>query len=211
MTPKLQIALDTLNMADAVRLATLLEDYWDILEIGTTLLLAEGLESVRQFRRTFPDAVLLADTKIVDAGAVLAGAACEAGADLITVISAASEKTIQSVVKTAHANGAAVLLDHLGASWSAKELSGIAALGVDRIGLHLPIDLQGDLTIQPDVVRTITAELTLPVSLAGGINAEKVAQLFGTGVDIFVVGGYLLRADDPINHANLLRTALAGV
>ena len=210
MTPKLQLALDTLSMNEAIRLAHLLQDYWEILEIGTTLLLAEGLESVRQFRRTFPEATLLADTKIVDAGAVLAGAACEAGADLVTVISAASTKTIQSAAKAAHECGAEVLLDHLGETWSSDALPGLGELGVDRIGLHLPIDLQGDHIIQPDIVHSIVEIVPLPVSLAGGITAEKVTQLCDTGVEVFVVGGYLLKADDPVAHAKLLRSALAG-
>lgn len=210
MAPKLQLALDTLSMPDAIHIATLLQGYWDILEMGTTLLLSEGLESVRQFRRIFPKSILLADTKIVDAGSVLAGAACDAGADWVTVISAASDKTIQSAVKIAHEQGAQVLLDHLGETWSPDELGDVAAMGVDRIGLHLPTDLQDDHAIQPDVVGAITSVLSLPVSLAGGINAQKITQLKDAGIDTFVVGGYLLKAQNLIEHANLLRSALAG-
>ncbi len=210
MTPKLQLALDTLSMTDALQLASLLEGYWDILEVGTTLLIAEGLESVRRLRRTFPKATLLADTKIVDAGSILAKAVCEAGADLVTVISTASEKTIRAVVETAHGYGVKVLLDHLGETWSPKEIADVTTLGVDRIGLHLPIDLQGEHVIQPEVVRVITSVVSLPISLAGGINPEKVAQLKTAGVDTFVLGGYLLNADDPIEHAKLLRSALTG-
>ncbi|MCB2209697.1 orotidine 5'-phosphate decarboxylase [bacterium] len=210
MTPRLQFALDTLSMAKAEALATRLETYWDVLEVGTGLLLAEGLGAVRRLRERFPSATLLADTKIVDSGAVLAQAACEAGANMVTVLSAASDRTIRDVVAEAHNYGAAVLLDHLSERLDGEAFMRYADLGVDRLGLHLPKDMQGSTAWGADEIQRVVQNVPLPVSLAGGLNPEKIAKLGDSGVDLFVVGGFLLNADDPENRAGLLKTTLAG-
>lgn len=52
--------------------------------------------------------------------------------------------------------------------------------------------------------------LLLMEGLAGGLDAKKIARLGRSGVDLFVVGGFLLNADDPENRAGLLKTTLAG-
>ncbi len=46
MTAGLQFALDTLSMAEAESLAIRLEACWDVLEVGTGLLLVEGLAAL---------------------------------------------------------------------------------------------------------------------------------------------------------------------
>ncbi len=146
----------------------------------------------------------------MDSGAILARAACEAGASLITVLSAASEKTIREVLTVAHDHDAEVVMDHLSDRWEGAALAQYAALGVDRLGLHLLKDLQGAAAWEPEEVRRTVAALPLPVSLAGGLDAERIARLGRSGVDLFVVGGFLLNADDPENRAGLLKTTLAG-
>jgi 3-hexulose-6-phosphate synthase/6-phospho-3-hexuloisomerase len=146
----------------------------------------------------------------VDSGAVLARAACDAGASLITVLSAAGGKTIRDAVAIAHGYDAEVVVDHLSTRWDGEALAQYAELGVDRLGLHLPKDLQSGAAWQPDEVRSVVAALPMPVSLAGGLDADKIARLSNSGVDLFVVGGFLLNAADPENRASLLKTTLAG-
>jgi 3-hexulose-6-phosphate synthase len=86
MKPKIQLALDTSDLGFALKTAWELQEYVDIIEAGTHLLLAEGLRCVRLLKDLIPEKVVLADTKIIDSGDVLAEAACSAGADVITVV-----------------------------------------------------------------------------------------------------------------------------
>ena len=58
----------------------------DIVEIGTPLLIAEGLGAVRAVCSAHPGMIVLADTKIMDAGGYEARLAFEAGADIVTVL-----------------------------------------------------------------------------------------------------------------------------
>jgi 3-keto-L-gulonate-6-phosphate decarboxylase len=141
MRQKIQFALDIDSIQEAERYARELSDYWDILEIGTILLLKEGISCVKVFREIFQEADILVDTKIIDSGSQIAALACSAGADIITVLSAASEKTITHCVETAHSHNCMVLVDHLSEDWESQEFYEKCKLGVDFIGLHIPKDI----------------------------------------------------------------------
>ena len=51
---KLQIALDDKTLVDSLILAEKVREYIDIIEIGTPLVIEEGMRAVREFRRYFP-------------------------------------------------------------------------------------------------------------------------------------------------------------
>ena len=57
---KLQLALDDISLADALRLVEQIRDCLDIVEIGTPLIIEEGLAPVRAFKARFPDLEVLA-------------------------------------------------------------------------------------------------------------------------------------------------------
>ena len=86
MTVKLQIALDDLTLEQALRLVSSVREYVDIVEIGTPFLYQYGMEAVRAMKHLLHDREVLADMKIMDAGAYEAGEAFEAGADYVTVL-----------------------------------------------------------------------------------------------------------------------------
>ena len=153
MKPKIQLALDTSDLGFALRTAWELQEYVDIIEAGTHLLLMEGLRSVRLIKELFPEKVVLADTKIIDGGDVLAKAACSAGADVVTVVSAASQTTILKAINAAHSAGKKVLLDHLSTDWDSPDFLDKAALDVDYIGLHLPKDLQDSTKLDAEILQ----------------------------------------------------------
>ncbi len=207
--PKLQLALDTTSMNEAIEIAEELHEWWDILEIGTVLLLKEGLRSVSKFRKIYPGAVILADTKIIDSGKLLAKAACEAGASIVSVVSAAAEKTIADCVEAAHANGCQVLLDHLSVDWKATDLVNKGALGVDLIGLHLPKDVQTNAKLDRDAIRKVARQTKSAISIAGGIDPIRFNSLREYPIDVYVVGGYLLKAENKSESARRLKIAIS--
>lgn len=94
--PLLQIALDSLNLETAVKTADNVASYVDIIEVGTILAFAEGMNAVSTLRKDHPKHILVCDMKTTDGGAILAKMAFEAGADWITVSAAAHIATIRS-------------------------------------------------------------------------------------------------------------------
>ena len=69
VTPIVQVSLDLKSTEEALaRAATALEAGADWLEVGTPLILAEGLHAVRALRREFPNTPLIVDLKTMDGG-----------------------------------------------------------------------------------------------------------------------------------------------
>ncbi|GEP19781.1 orotidine 5'-phosphate decarboxylase / HUMPS family protein [Pediococcus argentinicus] len=99
---KLQLALNDISLVDALDLAKHISNYVDIFEIGSPFIIEEGMNAVRQFRKSFPNKQILADTKIVDAGQYEAGLAFKAGADYCTVVGITVELTIKKCIKSAN-------------------------------------------------------------------------------------------------------------
>ena len=95
MEPVLQLALDFVNLEQALRCAReAVKGGADWLEAGTPLIKSEGLDAVRALRRVFPSATIVADMKVMDAGCLETESAAKAGADIIHVLGGASDATI---------------------------------------------------------------------------------------------------------------------
>ena len=97
--PLLQIALDNNTLSDAIRSISQVGHEVDIIEAGTILCLAEGMEAVRCLRALYPNKIILADTKCADAGGTVAKNCADAGADWMTVICSATIPTMKAALK----------------------------------------------------------------------------------------------------------------
>src|SRR2546422_8792262 len=78
--PKVQVALDLIHLKEALRIAKAANRAgaeWN--EAGTPLIKSEGMRSVREVKRALPAAVVVADMKTRDAGAIDTEIACAAG------------------------------------------------------------------------------------------------------------------------------------
>ena len=83
---KLQLALDFATIEDSIKILKEVNEVIDIVEIGTPFLLQDGLKAVRKIKGAYPALTVLADLKVMDAGAHEARMAFDAGADIITVL-----------------------------------------------------------------------------------------------------------------------------
>ncbi|MDD5439183.1 MAG: orotidine 5'-phosphate decarboxylase, partial [Candidatus Omnitrophica bacterium] len=98
--PVIQVALDFVDLKRALKAAG--EAYaggTDWIEAGTPLIKAEGLVAVRELRKLFPRATIVADMKIMDAGRTEVECAAKAGADVVNVLAAATDATIKECVE----------------------------------------------------------------------------------------------------------------
>ncbi len=97
--PLIQIALDQTNLPVALEVAENVHTFVDIIEVGTILAFAEGMNAVATLRQKYPNHILVCDMKTTDGGAILSKMAFEAGADWITVSAAAHIATIAACKK----------------------------------------------------------------------------------------------------------------
>ncbi len=64
---ELQLALDLVNISQAKEVVKEVEEHIDIVEIGTPVVINEGLCAVKEIKEAFPNLKVLADLKIMDA------------------------------------------------------------------------------------------------------------------------------------------------
>lgn len=213
MEPVLQLALDYVNLDRAMKAAReAVQGGVDWLEAGTPLIKSEGLEAVRALRREFPSLTVVADMKVMDAGRVETEAAAKAGADVIHVLGAASDSTIEECVQTAGRYDARISVDLLGVGERERMVE--RARQVERMGaaflcIHTPIDLQMRGEVPFDDLRAIAGQVGIPVAVAGGINSETAAAAVEAGASIIIVGGAITKSPDARRAAADLKKAIA--
>src|SRR3989454_11690900 len=95
MEPVLQVALDHMHLKRALLAAKeAVEGGADWLEARTPLGKSEGIEVVRQLKKSFPGKTIVADLKAVDTGGVEGRVAAKDGGDVITVMGGPDDATI---------------------------------------------------------------------------------------------------------------------
>lgn len=201
----LQVALDFISLKDAELITKLsIEAGADIIEVGTPLVKSAGIEGIKRIRQIAEGKIILADTKTADAGDVEAEIAHLGNANIMTVLGIMDDATIESAVKKAHEYNILVQADLINVKDVVKRAEEIKSLGVDIIGLHVGLDVQKrrGITIK-DLKNEIkkVSELGVAVSVAGGLNKNNILEIIDLPINIFVVGGAITRANDPLNEA----------
>jgi 3-hexulose-6-phosphate synthase len=206
---KLQIALDDISLSEALDLVDRVHGNVDIIEIGTPLIIAEGLAPVRSFRARYPNLEILADTKIVDAGEYEAQLAFDAGAHYVTALGVADFATIEQCLKAAQRHRGTVVIDMICVDNLPTRVDELERLGVNALAVHTGVDQQragrtplGDLRILKARSRTSS------IFVAGGINSSTIANYVELGADVVIVGGAIRHASDPAAEARALRSRL---
>jgi len=205
----LQVALDFLNLSQALRVAReAAAGGADWLEAGTPLIKSEGLDAVRQLRQEFPNTPIVADLKTMDAGRLELEAAAKAGASIVVVLGLASDATIQECVKAGQNYGVQVAVDLLGCPDPVARARAVADWGAALVGLHTPIDEQMRGGGAFDPVRRVAEAVAIPVAVAGGINSETAPLAVQAGARIVIVGGAITKSPDARGATTALKETL---
>ena len=203
---KLQLALDDISLADALRLVEQIRDCLDIVEIGTPLIIEEGLAPVRAFKARFPDLEVLADTKIMDAGGLESRQAFAAGADYVTVLGVTDLATVQGCLRTAAQYGRTVVVDMICVADMAERIAQLEGIGVTALAVHTGVDQQAAGRTPLDDLKLMKAHSAASrIFVAGGVTSATLPRYLEQGADVVIVGGGICGADDPIQTARALR------
>ncbi|MCY7778493.1 MULTISPECIES: 3-hexulose-6-phosphate synthase [Bacillus] len=194
---ELQLALDLVNIPEAIKVVKEVEEYIDIVEIGTPVVINEGLRAVKEVKAAFPNLKVLADLKIMDAAGYEVMKASEAGADIITILGAAEDMSIKGAVEEAKAQGNKILVDMIGIKDIKSRAKELDELGVDYICVHTGYDLQAigqnsfeDLMTIKNVVKNAKT------AIAGGIKLDTLPEVVQLKPDLIIVGGGIANQDD---------------
>lgn len=203
---ELQLALDLVNIPEAIELVKEVEEHIDIVEIGTPVVINEGLHAVKAVKKAFPNLKVLADLKIMDAAGYEVMKASEAGADIVTILGTAEDMSIKGAVEEAKKQGKKILVDMIGVKdikGRAKELD---EFGVDYICVHTGYDLQavGQNSFE-DLVTIKSVVKNAKTAVAGGIKLESLPEVVKAQPDLVIVGGGITSQDDKKSVASQMK------
>lgn len=194
---KLQIALDTLTLEECITLLDETKDYVDVIEVGTPFIIEEGMRPVRELKKRYPNLEVLADAKIMDAGEFEADKCFEAGADIVTVLGASNDETIEGVVKSAVKYHGKVMVDMIAVKDLAGRTAELDAMGVDYICVHTAFDVQSTGKNPLDELMVVNKVIKHAKSaVAGGVKLATIDAIVEEGAEIIVVGGAISNAKD---------------
>ena len=210
MSAKLQLALDFVELEEALALLEKVHSFVDIVEIGTPTIIRYGVEAVRRVKQSFPQKSVLADLKIMDAGEGEARLGFEAGADIVTVMAVAHDETILGAVRAAATSGGQIMADLMSVPLLANRAQEVERLGCSVVCVHTSTDahLPGKQAFQ--IVKLLRAQLSRAgIAVAGGINVRSAGAACAAGADILVVGSAILKATDQFEAARALQRVCA--
>lgn len=215
MAARLQLALDHVDLHRALKAAEeAVRAGVHILEVGTPLLKAEGLDAIRALRKAHPKHTIVCDGKTMDAGRLELEAAAKAGANMGTVLGVASDSTIRECVEAGANYGIDILVDLLGCEDPAARAKFAASVGAQAVNVHCPIDEQVQGLDPFETLKAVREAVSIPVTVAGGLNARTAPRAVNAGADVLIVGGAITKASDAeaATRAILeaMRTGVAG-
>ena len=204
----LQLAIDLSSIEEALSLAGNCIEWIDIIEAGTPLIKNEGLKVVSALANRFPEKTILADMKIIDAGARETKMAFEAGAQIVTVCASAPPPTLKAVIKTARDYEKKVMVDTVGVRDFPQILAEIQLLKPDYFGLHRGVDeAEAGRDLKPMLAQFLHSR-AIPFSVAGRITLELIPEVMELRPAIVIVGGAIANSDNPEESARRLKQAI---
>lgn len=194
---KLQIAADIGDTGKLLELAGQIHDVIDIFEVGTPVIMREGMVPVKALKDKFPGLTVLADSKIMDGGAIECEDICRSGADIITVLALSDNGTVREVVEVARRYKRKVMADLICVPNIGKRSGELLEMGVDYVCVHTGVDMQQQgRTPLKDLEILVGAVEPGKTAVAGGVSMPVLDCYKNLNPGIIIAGGALYHAPD---------------
>jgi 3-hexulose-6-phosphate synthase len=199
MKATVQLSLDLIDLDEAIRTAEIaVRAGVDWLEVGTPLIIAEGMHGVRELRARYPEVPIVADLKTMDGGWLEAELMAKAGATHVVVMGQAHEETVELVAKAGRDLGVKVMGDNMAMPDPVVGAKRLEDLGCDYIVHHIGYDmrnLQRERGLTPptplDRLEEIVRAVSVPVQAVGGLSVEQAIDTPRYGAPLVVIGAPL--------------------
>ncbi len=215
--PMLQLALDNKSLKDALATTRILAQEVDVIEAGTILCCAEGMQAVRCLKSLYPERIVLADIKAADAGSILASMVYDNGADWMTVICCAPIATVKTALAEAKARTdkdgkERDVQVELTGSWTWEEAAAWKEAGIRQVVYHRGRDAQaaGQGWGAEDLEKIEKlCSMGFDLSITGGLVVEDLPFFKAFPIKVFIAGRSIRDAKDPVAAAREFKKACA--
>ena len=189
-SPIIQVAIDVLNVDEALRVAeAAVKAGVDWLEAGTPLITFCGTSVIGELHRAFPHMPILADYKTMDGARKYALETKAQGGHLCTVCYQAGEACMRTMVAGGREAGVAVVCDLINAPDPASAGAEAESYGVEAVYLHWGAD-QKAMDPSRDPLRDLASlaeRVSVPVGTATW-GVEDAVRSIELGASILAIG-----------------------
>ena len=208
---RLQLAIDHGKDYEILRMLEKVGPEVDVIEVGFPVLVTYGLGLVSQIRELFPSKPICADVKVFHGGTGVTTRCFDAGANIVSVLSAAPDPVISKMVEKARAYDGEILCDMS----APPRMVGQRTAEVDELGVDyvmIPTGFKPDYDYDIDKPRRWTFRPKVrPLDLAGvvrrnirhaklalstGICEENIRQVVALEPELVIVGRAIFDAPD---------------
>jgi 3-hexulose-6-phosphate synthase len=194
---KIQLALDRMEISEAIELTRKVEEWIDWIEVGTSLIKEFGITSIKEMKQAFPDKTIVADSKTIDNARYEFEMCFEAGADIATVMGVSPLVTIDACMDVAKRYNKKVMIDLLNTSDQQKK--DLMKYKDAVFCEHVSKDQQEELgTDSHGAMKNDLYDPSMTIAAAGGITFASLDHLRKTiNPAIAIIGSAITKTDNP--------------
>lgn len=217
---KLQLAIDHGKEHEILAVVEKVGPEVDVVEIGFPMVVTYGLSLVEKIREMLPAKPICVDVKVFHGGTGVTSRCFDAGANIVSVLSAAPDPVIEKMVAKAQIYDGEILCDMSApANKVGRRTAEVDQLGVDYVMVSTgfkpdydyDIDLPRRWSLRPKikpldlagVVKRNTHHAKL--ALSTGIDESNIREVIGIEPELVVVGRAIL--DNADNDARAAAAA----
>jgi 3-hexulose-6-phosphate synthase len=200
--PVIQIALDYATIEEALEMARIgVEAGVDWLEIGTPLIVAQGVAPIGKMVRAFPEFPVLADYKTMDSGWKNVQRTAEQGGHIMTVCANSPDETVRSAIAESKNSGVWVVADTIGVKDQPARARQCADWGVHMIYLHYGADQRKADATQDSTqwLAAVQQAVSVPIGV-GCFLADDGVRAAQQGAELIAIGHPVISAADPLKE-----------
>ncbi len=200
--PIIQIALDYATIEEALAMAKIgVEAGVDWLEIGTPLIVSQGVAPIGKMVRAFPDYPVLADYKTMDSGWKNVQRTADQGGHVMTVCANSPDETVKSAIAESKNNQVWVVADTIGVKNQAARSKQCADWGVHMIYLHYGADQRKHDASQDSTqwLDEVQRAVSIPIGV-GCFDAADGVRASQMGAELIAIGHPVITAADPLKE-----------
>jgi 3-hexulose-6-phosphate synthase len=200
--PIIQIALDFATIEEALSVAKIgVEAGVDWLEIGTPLIVSQGLAAIGAMVRAFPGYPVLADYKTMDSGGKNVHRTKGQGGHVMTVCANSPDETVKAAVAASKETGVMVVADTIGVKNQAARARQCEEWGVHMIYLHYGADQRAADSSRDSTqwMEEVMEAVAIPVGV-GCFGVDDAVRAVQRGADNVTIGHPVVSSDNALDE-----------
>jgi 3-hexulose-6-phosphate synthase len=219
---KLQLTIDHGKRHEVIAMVDLLADHVDVVEIGYPQVVTFGLGLIEELRAAHPDLCICVDAKVFHGGTGVTTRCFEAGANIVTCLSAAPNPVIEKMVAKAKNYNGQIMCDMSAPARSlAQRTAEVDELGVDYVAVHTGYLPEYDYDLEThrrwftprvkplDLAKAAKRNLrNAKLAIGTGINEGNIREVMTLDPEIIMVGRAIFDTDDRVMAADRMRRYL---